>query len=61
MLNYFDTFNLKTKKYNSYMLWKHIHNNIGIKKHLQKEELPFLIEKAKKINNIYKNISSSSI
>jgi hypothetical protein len=49
---YFDKYSLKTKKLNSYLLWKDIHNCIVKKEHLDIEQRTILIEKAKKINSI---------
>jgi hypothetical protein len=50
--DYFDRYLLKTKKLNSYLLWKDLHKSIDNKEHLNIELRKDLIEKAKKINNI---------
>jgi len=60
IFDYFERFQLKTKKHKSYILWKDIHNQIGEKKHLENEELSLLIEKAKQINQIQKSLSFSN-
>jgi hypothetical protein len=60
VFNYFERFQLKTKKYTSYILWKDIHDQIGQKNHLQNEKLPLLIEKAKRINQIQKSVFFSN-
>jgi len=49
---YFDKYTLKTKKLQSYNLWKEIHNQINNKDHLNLELRNHLIEKAKKVNSI---------
>lgn len=59
ILDYFENFPLKTKKNESYILWKHVLHQIGQKKHLQNAELLLLIEDAKQINQIQKSLSSS--
>jgi len=50
--DYFDKHSLKTKKSNSYFLWKEIHNSIVKKEHLDVELRKILVEKANKINSI---------
>lgn len=41
--SYFDQFTLKSKKYNSYQLWKEIHKRITNKEHLNSELRPGLV------------------
>ena len=48
--SYFQDFCLKTKKAQSLLLWKQIHESIQKKEHLNPLILPQLINKAKKIN-----------
>lgn len=53
--SYFDKYMLKTKKAQSYELWKEVHQSILKQEHLNPNILPSLIEKAKLINKINKN------
>jgi hypothetical protein len=48
--DYFKKYPLQTKKQQSFLLWKEIHQAILEKKHLISEERIILIEKAKQIN-----------
>lgn len=48
--SYFDQYKLRSKKLNSYKLWKEIHGRITKKHHLNTELRPILIEMASKIN-----------
>jgi hypothetical protein len=48
---YFDKYLLKTKKLNSYILWKQIHKQICNKDHLNPDLREKLILKAKQINS----------
>jgi hypothetical protein len=50
--SYFDNFPLKTKKANSYKLWKEIHSSISNKEHLDLELRKNCIDLAKKVNSI---------
>jgi hypothetical protein len=50
--DYFYNFPLKTKKLNSFELWKEIHNAITKKEHLNLELRNNLIEVARKVNSI---------
>ncbi len=50
--DYYHNFSLKTKKFNSFKLWKEIHSAIIQKEHLNLEQRNILIEKAKKVNSI---------
>ena len=47
---YFDNYKLRTKKLNSYLLWKDIHSRIEKKEHLSSKSRQLLIKKAKQIN-----------
>jgi len=49
--NYFEKFILKTKKYNSYLLWKEIYFKLLNKDHLDPVKRIELLEKSKLINN----------
>lgn len=55
---YFENFPLKTKKAESYQLWKQIHQHLLDQDHLNKNLLPELIEKAKMINQIHKKTTN---
>lgn len=55
---YFETFALKTKKAQSFMLWTEIYTAIQNKQHLNPATLPSLIEKAKQINKIQKDCAT---
>jgi hypothetical protein len=47
---YFDNYNLKTKKKNSFFKWKSLYSRLKKKDHLKKEIRPELINLAKQIN-----------
>lgn len=57
--SYFHSFPLKTKKVESFSLWKQVHEAIQKKEHLNSIILPKLIEKAKQINQIQKDSATS--
>lgn len=48
--NYFDTFCLRTKKYNSYLLWKEVHEELLLKNHLNLNLRSLIKIKSKLIN-----------
>ena len=50
--SYFDRFSLRTKKLQSYLLWKELHDSIHAKLHLIPAKRKELIDKAKRINSI---------
>jgi hypothetical protein len=50
--SYFNNYTLKTKKFNSYQLWKRIHSNIINKDHLNMSTRLELIDLAKQVNQI---------
>jgi len=49
---YFEKYPLKTKKLNSYILWKEIHSKITNKDHLNLELRQTLAQMASKVNSI---------
>jgi hypothetical protein len=51
ILPYFDTYTLRSKKRNSYTLWKEVHVRISNREHLNPQLRPLLKEMASKINN----------
>jgi hypothetical protein len=51
VLEYFDSNVLKTKKANSYRIWKEIRDAIGRKEHLIPDIRALLAEKSRTINN----------
>lgn len=53
---YFEIFSLKTKKKESFALWKEVNEEIQLKNHLNPNILQQLIEKAKTINHVNKSI-----
>jgi LAGLIDADG endonuclease/Cytochrome C and Quinol oxidase polypeptide I len=48
--NYFDTVCLRTKKYNSYILWKEVHEELLLKNHLNPSLRSLIKNKSKLIN-----------
>jgi hypothetical protein len=48
--SYFDTFCLRTKKYNSYILWKEVHEELLLNNHLNPNLRSFIKIKSKLIN-----------
>lgn len=48
--SYFERFPLRTKKAQSFILWKEINQEIQLKNHLNEKNRVELIEKAKNIN-----------
>lgn len=56
---YFEKYPLKTKKAESFQLWKEIHEEILLGNHLKKEVLEILIEKARQINKLEKLTKNS--
>jgi hypothetical protein len=58
--SYFKNFPLQTKKAKSFDLWKEVHQQIQLKKHLDLKMLPQLIEKAKSVHQNNKSLGSKS-
>lgn len=50
IINYFNKYPLKTKKYISYLRWLHIYNRVIINKNITEDELDYLKKQMKKIN-----------
>ena len=53
LMDYYDNFQLRSKKFKSYLLWKYFHEKITKKQHLDKSLIYSLKTLASKINNIW--------
>lgn len=50
VMHYFDTYSLRTKKKESFSIWKSVHDDLLNKKHLQKDSREILMKKVITIN-----------